>query len=218
MAIKYTHEKSTASVTMRLFLAVSAGVAALIISGSLLVWYIAPMIGWIVATLVYVGWMWLTIRRLDDSETKDFALREDPSRRVGDGVLVVASLASLAAVGSVLINAGNGSMGSHLAQIGLSVFSVVMSWALVHTIFMLRYAELYFRSSRPAVDFPGSDSPTFRDFGYLAFTIGMTFQTSDTGFQSTDARALAVRHALFSYIFGTVIVAITINLVAGLSN
>jgi uncharacterized membrane protein len=161
--------------------------------------------------------MWLTLHKLDDKDTSNFALREDPSRATADFVLTFASLASLAAVGTVLLNAGSASNADHLWLIGLGVFSVVLSWALVHTLFMLRYAELYYRKPGQAVDFPGTKEPTFKDFGYLAFTIGMTFQTSDTGFQSTEARALAVRHSLLSYVFGTVIVATTINLVAGLS-
>ncbi len=217
MAIKITRDKRTASGTTRLFVACIVGVVALVATGNWLAWYVAPLIGWDVAALMYLAWMWLTIRGLGAHETSDFALREDPSRGVADFVLTFASLASLGAVGTVLLNSGNTTTASHLGQVGLGVFSVVLSWALVHTIFMLRYAELYYRDPKAAVDFPGTTEPTFRDFGYLAFTIGMTFQTSDTGFQSTEARALAVRHALLSYIFGTVIVATTINLVAGLS-
>lgn len=95
----------------------------------------------------------------------------------------------------------------------LGVLSVVVSWLLVHTIFMLRYAEEYYRESGGAIDFPGTKQPTFQDFAYLAFTMGMTYQVSDTNFQSTTLRAVALRHALLSYLFGTVIVATTINLV-----
>ncbi|MGH7240187.1 MAG: DUF1345 domain-containing protein, partial [Candidatus Saccharimonadales bacterium] len=152
---------------------------------------------------------------LDASETSDFALREDPSRIVADGVLTFASVASLVALAVVLVGA-SGNHTDKLLQIGLGVASVVIAWVLVHTVFMLRYAEAYYRNEPGGVDFEGTHQPTFTDFAYLSFTLGMTFQVSDTGFKSTSFRALAIRHALMSYLFGTVIVATTINLVAGL--
>jgi uncharacterized membrane protein len=66
------------------------------------------------------------------------------------------------------------------------------------------------------VDFNEDDAPDYRDFAYLAFTIGMTFQVSDTTLQTSEIRRTALRHALLSYVFGAVVIATTINLVAGL--
>jgi uncharacterized membrane protein len=86
----------------------------------------------------------------------------------------------------------------------------------VHTTFTTRYARLYYTSGTKAVDFNEDESPCYRDFGYLAFTIGMTFQVSDTPLQTKEIRATALRHALLSYLFGVVVIATTINLVAGL--
>ena len=132
-------------------------------------------------------------------------------------LLVLTSIASLAAVGVLLVGAGQASRAHSLWYIGFGVVSVLLAWTLTHTIFMLRYAEQYYRDPSHAVEFDGSDNrPTYADFAYLAFTMAMTFQVSDTGFQSTKFRSLALRHALLSYLFGTVIVATTINLVAGL--
>jgi len=218
MSITITHNKQTASGTVRLLVALVIGLVALLAAGRWLAWYVAPLMAWDVAALVYLGWMWATLSRLQPDETANFALREDPSRFVADGVLTFASIASLVAVGVVLVGSGNAGSTSHLLQIGLGVVSVIISWVLTHTLFMLRYAEAYYRQGAGGVEFDGShNQPTFRDFAYLAFTMGMTFQVSDTGFQSTEFRSLALRHALLSYLFGTVIVATTINLVAGLS-
>jgi uncharacterized membrane protein len=217
MAVHYAKGKRTASGTTRILIAIIAGVVAWFVADSVFAWYSAPLVAWDTAAGVYLLWMWSTISRLKDKETSDFALREDPSRGLTDFVLLFASIASLAAVATVLLS-GSTSTSATAWRAGLGVFSVVLSWALTHTIFMLRYAELYYTDIPGGVAFDGTTQPSFRDFAYLAFTMGMTFQVSDTGFRSTAFRSLALRHALLSYMFGTVIVATTINLVAGLSH
>ena len=100
--------------------------------------------------------------------------------------------------------------------IALGVASVAMSWATVHTVFMLRYARAYFHKPQGGVDFNEDDPPTYLDFAYLAVTIGMTFQVSDTDLTTKSVRRIATSHALLSYLFGAVIVALTINVVASL--
>jgi uncharacterized membrane protein len=98
----------------------------------------------------------------------------------------------------------------------LAAGSVALSWFLVHTLFTLRYALLY-QSSDGGVDFNQKGSPRYLDFAYLAFTIGMTFQVSDTDIGSSAIRAAALRHALLSYLFGAVILATSVNFIVGLS-
>jgi len=130
--------------------------------------------------------------------------------------LLVAAVASLLAVGLVIVTAGGGGLAQGL-QVGLGVASVILSWTVVHTVYTLRYARLYYGGSDGGVDFNADDPPRYADFAYLAFTIGMTYQVSDTDLKTKEIRGTALRHALLSYLFGTVIVATTINLVAGLS-
>lgn len=84
--------------------------------------------------------------------------------------------------------------------------------------FTLRYALLYYRGRDGGVDFNQDDPPRYTDFAYLAFTVGMTFQVSDTDLKTHTIRATALRHALLSYLLGSVILATTINLVAGISS
>ena len=95
----------------------------------------------------------------------------------------------------------------------LCVLSIALSWAVVHTVFTLRYANEYC-SEGGGIEF-GFDAPTYADFAYFAFTVGMTYQVSDTGVTSRRIRRSVLRHALLSFLFGTVIVAVTINVVAG---
>ncbi len=103
----------------------------------------------------------------------------------------------------------------HAIITGVAVVSVVLSWAAVHTVFTLRYARLYY-SGGGGIDFHVDERPDFGDFAYVALTIGMTFQVSDTDLTGKRIRMTALRHALLSYLFGVVIVAMTINVVAGL--
>ena len=94
--------------------------------------------------------------------------------------------------------------------------SVAVSWFTVHTVFLLRYALLYYAAPEGGIDFKMHERPSYRDFAYVALTLGMTFQVSDTDLRSTQMRATALRHALLSYLFGAVILAVAINLVATL--
>jgi uncharacterized membrane protein len=179
-------------------------------------WKLAPLIAWDSAALLYATWIWFTIWPLSPELTNRFAVREDPSRSTSDVVVLSASVISLLAVGLVLVQASSNSGVTRILQIALGVLSVILSWTIVHTIFCLRYAELYYTKPIGGVNFTDGE-PSYQDFAYLAFTIGMTFQVSDTNLVKKEFRATALKQALISYMFGTVIVATTINLVAGLS-
>jgi uncharacterized membrane protein len=120
-------------------------------------------------------------------------------------------------VGLVLVRAGDSNGLSKALLVGLSVASIVLAWSVVHTVYSLRYAKLYYEGTAGGVDFNAEGAPCYIDFAYLALTIGMTFQVSDTNLKTTNIRRTALRHALLSYAFGTLIIATTINLVAGLT-
>ena len=145
------------------------------------------------------------------------ALRQDPGRLASDVVLLSASVASLAAVGLVLVHASSTKGATKELLIGLAVLSVMLAWSVVHTLFTLHYARLYYLDREGGIDFNEESRPQYSDFAYIAFTVGMTFQVSDTDLKTKDIRATALRHALISYVFGAVIIATTINLIAGLT-
>jgi uncharacterized membrane protein len=134
-----------------------------------------------------------------------------------DLLLVCGSVMSLVAVGLVLVKAHHETGADKVLLVGMSVASIVLAWATVHTVYTLRYAKLYYAGGPPAVQFHDPRAPSYPDFAYLALTIGMTFQVSDTDLRTTAFRRLAIRHALLSYMFGVLIIAATINLIAGLS-
>jgi uncharacterized membrane protein len=177
----------------------------------------APLIAWDVLAVVFCAWVWATVWKLDGPATARDALRENPGRDAADVILVGVGVASLIAVGVVLFGAGHAAGNDKYLQAGFAVFSVFVSWTLIHTVFTLKYARLYYSGEPGGIDFNESDPPQYSDFAYLSFTIGMTFQVSDTDLQAKQIRRTALRHAWLSFPLGAVIIAASINLVSGLA-
>jgi uncharacterized membrane protein len=200
----------------RVALAVPIGMAIGALALFLVPWQAAVLIGWSAAALFYVVGVWVTVGSFDEATTKKHAVREDPSVATTDLLVVSAGVASLAAVGLVLVKAGSAHGGTKAYLIVIGVFSVAVAWAAVHTVFTLRYARLYYSPPLGGIDFNEDDDPTYVDFAYLALTIGMTFQVSDTDLTSKPVRRSALHHALLSYLFGAIVVALVINVVSSL--
>lgn len=202
------------STRARLVTAALVGVVVGLAVGVPMSWQFGLPVGWSAAAAVYVVWSWVTIWPMDSEATESHAVREDPGRAASDLILVSAAVISLVAVGLLLL-AGSQSGVNRDVQAAASVASVGFAWAAVHTMFAERYARLYYTGPAGGVDF--SDRPQYSDFAYFAFTIGMTFQVSDTEVTSREIRAAVLRHALVSYLLGVVVIAATINLIASLS-
>ena len=131
-------------------------------------------------------------------------------------IVLSSGVALLAAVGLVLIKAAHSSGVSKSSLIALGILSVALTWGLVHTVFTLRYARTFYSRPVGGIDFNEDDHPTYLDFAYLALTVGMTFQVSDTNLTTKAIRRIALAHALLSYLYGAVIVALVINVVSSL--
>ena len=193
-----------------------AGIAVALPVAAAVQWSLLPIVAWDFSALTYLLWVWLTIWPMDAEATAEAAVPEDPTRRASDLLTIVAALVSLVAVGFVLGDASNARGSAKILLAVLGIASVAVSWAVVHTVFALRYARLYYTGGDGGVDFKNDDPPCYSDFAYLSFTIGMTFQVSDTDMNDNAFRRSALRQALLSYVFGTGILATTINLVANL--
>jgi uncharacterized membrane protein len=180
-------------------------------------WQVAVLVSYDLTALVLVVWMLLLVISMDSSQTAHAATREDDSRATADLLLVSAAVASLAGIALGLVKAAQEGGPLEGTLVGFAVLSIVLSWLLVQVVFTLRYARLYYGEGG-GVDFNEAKEPDYRDFAYLAFTIGMTYQVSDTNLTSTSIRRTALRHALLSFVFGTSIIAVMINVVAGLLN
>ena len=179
-------------------------------------WQAAMLFGWDAGALFLLLWIWTSVAGLDAAGCKIHASREDPSIRLSELILLSSGVALLAAVGLVLIKAGHATGGAKAYLISLGVVTVAVTWGLVHTVFTLRYARTYYTKPVRGIDFNEEDPPTYLDFAYLAVTIGMTFQVSDTNVTTKNIRRIALGHALLSYLYGAVIVALVINLVSSL--
>jgi uncharacterized membrane protein len=168
---------------------------------------IAAMCATFVLTGVLVLWPMAAER------TRSHVLREDFQPLVEEVLVVAAALSSLIGI-VVLLVLGNSSTRNTAAAIGL--VGVFMAWATLHLMYTARYAHLYYLEPEGGIDFNNDDPPAYRDFFYFSYNLGMTYQVSDTGVSSTTIRSVVLRHTLLSYVFGTVILAATINLVAGI--
>ncbi len=200
----------------RLIVAALAGAFVGVPAGAGLGWTLCPLVAWVVASAVFLVWTWSAVWPLPSADTARLSQREDPSGAVADIVLLITAVAAMLAVALVIFRAGRTGSGG-TGRLWLGVASVICAWLVVHTVFMLKYAREYFAGSPGGISFNQKAEPAYRDFGYLAFTVGMTFQVADTNVSDTRMRSLVLRHALLSYLFGAVILAVTINLLAGLS-
>lgn len=196
---------------LRLALALGLGVLVAVVVAA----PIGLMWGWVTAASTYCVLTWLAVLPMDAAQTKAHASDEDAGRAVVDVVLLLASVASVGGVAALL--ASTHSLVHPWQEELAGVAGVVASWLLVHTLFGLRYARLYMAASPSPVDF-GDEEPDYHDFFYLAFTLGMTYQVSDTALRSRALRREALRHALLSYLLGAVVVASAVNLLVQLAN
>jgi uncharacterized membrane protein len=219
---------TSAPASMRVLAGTVTGAGAGLLTGLLTDWTYAASIGFDVAAGVFLVWTWVAVRRMNATETAMHATREDPTRRLTRLIVLAACVASLAGVGILLVEAANehGAQRAWVAALGL--VSVAVSWLVVHGLFTLHYAELYYGgggdpdqpgSGRAGgIDFGLDTPPSYGDFAYLAFTVGMTYQLSDTPLTTHALRASVLRHALLSYLFGALIIGASVNFVVSLAS
>jgi len=174
------------------------------------------LLGWDFAVATYLAWTWSVVLRLDPGRTARLAKREDPSTAIAELLVIGAGVAALGAVALALVKAGQAAGGMKAYLIALGLLSVLLSWTVVHTVYMLRYARAYYSEPAGGIEFNEDEPPTYIDFAYYAFTIGMTFQVSDTSITSKAVRRVTLHHALLSYLFGAVLLGLVINVVATL--
>ena len=195
-----------------------AGAAAALFTGFLGSWIYAAAVGWAAAALVYNLWIWLVISPMDPVATAQHAQEEDPRRGTADLLILLAAVASLVAVVLVMLGAKDAHGSGKFLLALLALGTTALSWLIVHTLFTLRYAELYYSRPVPGgIGFNQDEPPQYTDFAYMAFSLGMTYQVSDTAIETRAMRSAALRHSLLAFVFGTGILATTINLVVSLA-
>lgn len=205
---------------------VAGSLASGVVAGAVVAWWSDPTLGALsgiaVAAGVFVVAGWLTLWSLDADATRASVRREELRPLVDELVVVAAALGGLAGV-VVLLLRGESAAGNGPAAV--AVIAVFLSWGALHLMYATRYAFLFYTSPDPGpggeprsrgIDFNSPEPPSYRDFLYFSYNLGMTYQVSDTSVTSTAIRSIVLRHCLLSYAFGAVILATTINLVVGI--
>jgi uncharacterized membrane protein len=199
---------------LRVNLCGAAGLVAGGVAGLFVSWQLAVLVGWVVLSSSLLAWIWADIGVCDATATRAKSTVEDSSHTTSVVVMVTASIVSLGGVAAGLAKSRHVSLWQEIALTVVALLAVVLAWFVVHTMFTLRYAHEYYLEPAGGIDIPGNCDPDYRDFAYFAFTIGMSFATSDSEITTALIRRIALRHALVSYLFGTAIVGLTINVMA----
>jgi uncharacterized membrane protein len=186
-------------------------------------WAVHILSGWDTAGLTLLILAWWRIWRETSVETRRHAAAEDPGRTVVWLIVLLASTVSLFAAGFVMRRAHRIAPNDteFCALLALCLTAVVSAWALTHTAYTLRYAHLYYRDDdegEGGLEFPGKSDPDGVDFAYFAFTVGMCFQVSDVVVTSRSLRRAVLSHALLSFVYNTVVLALAFNLMLGFLN
>lgn len=207
---------------LRLAAGVVAGVLAWALSPAHYHVLIRLIIGWDAFGLTTLALLWASIYTADTDSIRATASSEDLGRLLSFVFVLVAAGASLLAVVLLLGSTHDLPPARMALHIGLSGVAVATSWLLVHTVFTLRYAHMYYDvgpegNDVGGLDFPGNEKePDYLDIAYFAFVVGMTAQTADVGISGRAIRRLTLLHGLISFAFNTALVALVINGVAGI--
>jgi uncharacterized membrane protein len=183
------------------------------------------LVTWAGCALTIIILDWIIISSSHPREVRKIAKLQDSSRTFLFVFITTASVASLGAIVYLLKSTKGLPEVAKNEHILLAISAVVVSWFLLHTIYTLRYAHLYYDPDTDVdgttkavggLQFPGKDEPDYLDFVYFSFIIGMTFQVSDVNITSRRVRRVCTLHALLSFAFNTAILALSINVVSGM--
>jgi uncharacterized membrane protein len=204
----------------RVAFSVATGVVAAFAVAWLVPWQVTVLVAWDVAALATLIRVWSEIWWYDAVQTREWAMLEDNTRPGAELLLVGAGVVSLVGVGFAFLKAEEGGGYQEVLLEAMGIATIAISWLIVHTTFTLRYARLYYTDPVGGINYKqgAQYAPDYRDFAYTAFTIGMTYQVSDTDITNRKLRHVVLRHALVSFVFGAVIIGATVNIVAGLLN
>ena len=184
-------------------------------------WLIIIAMMWITFALTLIITSGIVFFKLPVSEIVKKANQEDGSRSFVFISILLSSFASMLIVLLLMLSDKMHTQG--VLIVILSVIGMIMSWVLVHTQFTFHYANMYYFKQRneegdAPLNFPGNAKPDYLDLAYFSFVIGMTFQVSDVEMASKRLRRIALVHGLLSFTLNTFVVALTINLIAGLKD
>ncbi|HEY4875462.1 MAG TPA: DUF1345 domain-containing protein [Puia sp.] len=196
----------------------------LILSGIQMEWITRIMISWDIFSVALIIMSTVTFFTMKPRQIKLLVKNQDASRSVVFIVVLISTVSSLAGIFLLLLNKEQWLLNKYIETL-IYIFGVNFSWLLLHIIFTFRYAHLYYANNQPAnakclpaLEIHNEPNPDYLDFAYFSFVIGMTFQVSDISIVSRQIRRLALLHGLLSFLFNTVIVALSINVIIDLKS
>lgn len=205
-------ERRPLSAHLRLAIAVAVGVVAGGMASLALDGLLAVLVGACGVSLAYVVLAVSVLWPMDAARTRSNSVREDFQPLVQEATVVALSLVNLLTIMVILVRGGTETRTTGAV---LGLLGILLTWAMLHLMYGARYAHEYYRHPQGGIDFNDREPPRYVDFLYFSFNLGMTFQVSDTNVSTTRLRAVILRHCLLSYIFSTVILAATVNVVLG---
>jgi uncharacterized membrane protein len=173
---------------------------------------------WDVAALAMLLLALPLILRAGPDETHRKAADDDPGRHAIGALIIVSCAVSLLGTAIVLRQARGLPPQTRALFVVLCVLAVASAWTLTQTAYAMRYAHLYYRDHAGSVgglEFPGGTHPSYLEFAYFSFTVGMCFQVSDVAVSSRLIRRAVLGHSLLSFLYNTVILASAINVTLG---
>lgn len=210
----WRHRLATLTAGTRLLIAIGASALTALLTPTSAMWAQRAVASWNGFAVVALSLMWLPILTLKPAQIEHVARREDPSRVAALALVVVGAGISLLAVGVLLSLSRAMTVRAHLGAAALALSAVVLAWVLMHTVFTLRYAHLYYAAhTQPnGLAFPGDlRQPDYLDFAYFSFIIGMTAQTADVSITSFRLRRTALLHGVVAFGFNTAVIALSIG-------
>jgi uncharacterized membrane protein len=179
-------------------------------------WSMGTMIGFDVAAAVFLLSLAPLFATSDADAMREAAERNDANRAMLLAITGATSIAILAAVVGELADDGSPPAGVKALVIG----TLALSWLFANTVYALHYAHVFYSKGKDSddaagLDFPDCDEPDYWDFVYFAFTLGMTFQTSDVSIEDRRMRRTATFHCLAAFVFNLGVLAFTINVLGG---
>jgi uncharacterized membrane protein len=200
----------------RLFISAALGLITILALPATLI--TRMLIGWDVGVLIYLVAAAVMMTQCSAaSAMQSNAAAQDEG---GFAILILtaaAGLASLIAIFAELADIAR--TDPHYGiYITLAIGTVVLSWTFIHTIFALHYAHQFYSTGehKNGLRFPGDAKPDYWDFIYFSFVVGMTFQVSDVAVMHKMVRRTVVAHGALSFFFTTAVVAMAVNIAAGI--
>jgi len=172
------------------------------------------LLSWVSFAIVYIICCWMVVVSASVDQIKHIAYKEDGSKIFVFSMILLACIASFCAVFFIVVSQKEKDMILLVATMA----GMLISWFLVHTVFLFHYARLYYKDiqSKKPLDFPGDEDPDYLDFAYFSFVMGCTFQVSDVAITDKRLRRFALFHGLLSFSLNTFVIALSINIISGL--